>query len=63
MNLSNEKFASLVKTQDKDTWILNDTMPPPLNHGHHSQILQVEAIQEWQGYLLALENEVPTLEA
>jgi hypothetical protein len=24
--------------------------------------LQVEAIQEWQGYLSALENEVPTLE-
>jgi hypothetical protein len=35
-------------------------MLPPLSRGHRYQELQVEAIQEWQGYLLGLENEVPT---
>jgi hypothetical protein len=63
MNLSNEKFANLVKTEDKDTRILNDTMPPPSRCGHHSQELQVEAIQKWQGYFSALESEVATIEA
>jgi hypothetical protein len=35
-------------------------MPPPSNCvGHNSQKLQVKAIQEWQGYILVFENEVP----
>jgi hypothetical protein len=62
MNLSNEKFANLAKIKDKDTRILNNTMPPS-NYGHRPQELQVEAIQEWQGNLSTLENEVLALEA
>jgi len=38
----------------------NEAMPPPSNCvGHSSQKLQVKAIQEWQGYILVFENEVP----
>ncbi len=36
MNLNNEEFVNLVETKDKDTRILNDTIPPPSSHGHHS---------------------------
>lgn len=46
-----------LKVKDEETWIDINAMPPPFSHGHHCQE-QVEALNDQQWYLHALEKEI-----